>query len=155
MKKILIIMLCLILPFCFISCTKSTDITNSAGEDLYSQESNIQEENMTDKSDNHTVQDSKNITKLYVFCNGIKIDITSDKDKINEIIEAEKNADVPKTKLVTKFADVFAVYDDNSENIYGKIYIGEDDYYYLKFENSEKEGAAFKLPDNSSLNDLV
>lgn len=155
MKKILAIVLCLLIPLSFISCTKNMNITNTTSGNFYLQDNNKQDKNTTNKSDNHTEQNNKNITKLYVSYNGIRIDLTSDKDTINEIIETEKNATVPETKLVTKFADVFAVYDDNSESIYGNVYIGEDDCYYLKFENSTIEGAAFKLPDNSISNDLA
>lgn len=155
MKRIFIIMLCFIISLSFISCTKSANITNITNDKIYSQDNNKQDKNTTNKSDNHTEQNNKNITELYVSYNGVRIDLTSDKDTINEIIETEKNATVPETKLVTKFADVFAVYDDNSESIYGNVYIGEDDCYYLKFENSTIEGAAFKLPDNSISNDLA
>ncbi len=64
-------------------------------------------------------------------------------------MELEKNATVPETKLSTKFADITAVYDDNTEEIYGTIYIGEDNGYYLEFANSTVEGAAYKMSDSS------
>lgn len=82
------------------------------------------------------------------------MDITSDESKIAELLELEKNAKIPETKLSTKFADISAVYSDNTEEIYGAIYIGEDNGYYLQFVNSNPKGAAYKMTNSSFSNDL-
>ena len=83
------------------------------------------------------------------------MDITSDESKTSELLELEKNAKIPETKLSTKFADITAVYNDNTEEIYGTIYIGEDNGYYLKFANSTVEGAACKISNSSFGNGLL
>ena len=82
------------------------------------------------------------------------MDITDDESKIAELTELAKNVTVPETNLNTKFADITAIYDDNTEDIYGTIYIGDDGGYYLKFSNSEVEGAALKMSDSSITNGL-
>ena len=82
------------------------------------------------------------------------MDITSDESKIAELLEL-KNAKIPETKLSTKFADITAVYNDNTEEIYGTIYIGEDNGYYLRFANSKIKGAACKISNSSFGNGLL
>lgn len=82
------------------------------------------------------------------------MDVNFDEDDINEILDAEKNVSVPDVKMKTSFAELIAVYDDNTEGVFGTIYMGEDDCYYLKFANSEIEGAAYKMGDSSLTENL-
>ena len=142
-KKTIILILCLIISLSLISCTKSVETINTTSESSYSSNDNAKKESTTKPSSNSNEQNEKSITSLYVSYGGIKIDITSDQ---------EKSSKIPETKLVTIFANVFATYDDNSHSLFGTIYIGEDNCYYLKFKNSDIEGAAFKLPDESISN---
>lgn len=162
MKKVLLIIMCIIIPIAFASCGNNTPYENEKSTQDDNQvvseqeaDTDIVSDKVTEASTKPSKDTKKKIEKFYVNYNGFKIDVNFDENSIKEILDAEKNATVPETKLVTKFADVFAVYDDNSESIYGNVYIGEDDCYYLKFENSTIEGAAFKLPDNSISNDLA
>lgn len=162
MKKVLLIIMCIIIPIAFASCGNNTPYENEKSTQDDNQvvleqetDTDIVSDKVTEASTKPSKDTEKKIEKFYVNYNGFKIDVNFDENSIKEILDAEKNATVPETKLVTKFADVFAVYDDNSESIYGNVYIGEDDCYYLKFENSTIEGAAFKLPDNSISNDLA
>lgn len=92
--------------------------------------------------------------KFYVNHSGFKMDVNFDEDDINEILDAEKNVSVPDVKMKTSFAELIAVYDDNTEGVFGTIYMGEDDCYYLKFANSEIEGAAYKMGDSSLTENL-
>lgn len=154
--------MCIIIPIAFASCGNNTPYENEKSTQDDNQvvseqetDTDIVSDKVTEASTKPSKDTEKKIEKFYVNYNGFKIDVNFDENSIKEILDAEKNATVPETKLVTKFADVFAVYDDNSESIYGNVYIGEDDCYYLKFENSTIEGAAFKLPDNSISNDLA
>lgn len=154
--------MCIIIPIAFASCGNNTPYENEKSTQDDNQvvseqeaDTDIVSDKVTEASTKPSKDTKKKIEKFYVNYNGFKIDVNFDENSIKEILDAEKNATVPETKLVTKFADVFAVYDDNSESIYGNVYIGEDDCYYLKFENSTIEGAAFKLPDNSISNDLA
>lgn len=151
-KKTIILILCLIISLSLISCTKSVETINTTSESSYSSNDNAKKESTTKPSSNSNEQNEKSITSLYVSYGGIKIDITSDQDEIDEIVAAEKSSKIPETKLVTIFANVFETYDDNSHSLFGTIYIGEDNCYYLKFKNSDIEGAAFKLPDESISN---
>lgn len=162
MKKIILIITCIIISIAFASCGNNTPYENEKSTQDDNQvvleqetDTDIVSDKVTEASTKPSKDTEKKIEKFYVNYNGFKIDVNFDENSIKEILDAEKNATVPETKLVTKFADVFAVYDDNSESIYGNVYIGEDDCYYLKFENSTIEGAAFKLPDNSISNDLA
>lgn len=154
--------MCIIISIAFASCGNNTPYENEKSTQDDNQvvseqetDTDIVSDKVTEASAKPSKDTEKKIEKFYVNYNGFKIDVNFDENSIKEILDAEKNATVPETKLVTKFADVFAVYDDNSESIYGNVYIGEDDCYYLKFENSTIEGAAFKLPDNSISNDLA
>lgn len=155
LKKILSIILCVLMSFSFVACNNNT---NSVSSDNINESASVNDtdtpENSSSITSSSNNQNSKNITRLYITYSGIQMDITSDKNSIAELSELEKEATVPETNLSTKFADITAVYDDNTEDIYGSIYIGDDGGYYLKFANSEVEGAAYKMTDSSFVNEL-
>lgn len=150
LKKLLLIILCILISISFAACNNDSKLED---HDTVSENISIQNDdtskaaNNKDKNNNNNT--GKSITRLYISYSGINMDITTDESKIAELLELEKNATVPETKLSTKFADITAVYDDNTEEIYGTIYIGEDNGYYLEFANSTVEGAAYKLSDSS------
>lgn len=150
LKKLLLIMLCILISISFVACSNNL---NSEENNAVSESSSYQNDNATKKInenvDNNNNANKKSITRLYISYSGINMDITTDESSISELLELEKNATVPETKLNTKFADITAVYDDNTEEIYGTIYIGEDNGYYLEFSNSPVKGAAYKLSDSS------
>lgn len=150
LKKLLLIILCILISISFAACNNDSKLED---HDTVSENISIQNDdtskaaNNKDKNNNNNT--GKSITRLYISYSGINMDITTDESKIAELLELEKNATVPETKLRTKFADITAVYDDNTEEIYGTIYIGEDNGYYLEFANSTVEGAAYKMSDSS------
>lgn len=156
LKKTLLIMLCIIVSISFSACSKSStsDDSPSVSENISAQDKNTSDTGNTDKAENDNKQSDKAIKKLYISYSGINMDITTDENKIAELLELEKNATVPEINLNTKFADVTAVYEDNTEDIYGSIYIGEDKGYYLQFAHSTVEGAAYKMTDSSFANRL-
>lgn len=61
---------------------------------------------------------------------------------------------VPDVEMKMSFVDLIVVYTDGTDDIFGTIYMGADDCYYLKLANSKVEGAAFKTPDSSFANGL-
>jgi len=149
LKKLLLIILCILISISFAACnndSKSED-HDTVSENISIQNNDTSKVANTNKDNNNN--NGKSITRLYISYSGINMDITTDESKIAELLELEKTATVPETKLSTKFADITAVYDDNTEEIYGTIYIGEDNGYYLEFANSTVEGAAYKLSDSS------
>lgn len=151
LKKTLLIMLCIIVSISFTACSKESvsDDIPSVSENISVQDNNASNEGTTRKTENESNQSEKSIIRLYISYSGINMDITTDERKIAELSELEKNATVPETNLNTKFADVTAVYEDNTETLYGTIYIGEDKGYYLQFANSNIKGAAYKMSDTS------
>lgn len=147
LKKVLLIILCVL-----ISITACSNNSNSKVQNTVNERTSVQEDTSVDdtnKAKNNNIHNEKSISRLYISYSGINMDITSDESKISELLELEKNAKIPETKLSTKFADITAVYNDNTEEIYGTIYIGEDNGYYLKFANSTVEGAACKISNSS------
>lgn len=82
------------------------------------------------------------------------MDVDFDEDDIADLLDAEKNATVPDVKMKTSFAELIAIYDDNTEGVFGTIYMWEDDCYYLKFANSEIEGVTYKMGDSSLTENL-
>ena len=98
MRKSIILILCLIISLSLISCTKSVETINTTNESSYSSNYNAKKESTTKPSSNSNEQNEKSITSLYVSYGGIKIDITSDKTEIDEIVAAEKSSKIPETK---------------------------------------------------------
>ena len=146
MKKLTLLLLCIILSILFVSCSKNAN-SNVKATNL----SNNQEiSEIAKETDNKTEKNgsSKNIIKLYIDYNGFKTDVNTDEEGVSELLQIEDNATAPDAKLTTALADVFAVYDDNSENLYGTIYAGDDGAYYLKFANSKNKDAAYKMTDS-------
>lgn len=156
LKKALLIMLCILVSISFSACNKNStsDDSPSVSENISAQDDNTSNKETTGKAENDKKQNEKAIKKLYISYSGINIDITTDENRIAELSELEKNAAVPEVNLITKFADITAVYDDNTEDVYGSIYIGDDKGYYLQFANSAVEGAAYKMTDSSFANEL-
>lgn len=153
LKKTLLIILCALISISFVACNKNT---NNNASDTTNETSNVQNSDVFEESTlyNNEEINLKKIIKLYVSYKGINIDIANDENSIAEFLALEESATVPETKLYTKFADITAVYDDKTESTYATIYIGEDNGYYLKFENSEIEGSAYKISNNSFKNNL-
>lgn len=158
LKKVLLIILCVLISISITACSNNSNskVQNTVNEITSVQEdTSVDDTNNTNKAKNNNIHNEKSISRLYISYSGINMDITSDESKISELLELEKNAEIPETKLSTKFADITAVYNDNTEEIYGTIYIGEDNGYYLKFANSTVEGAACKISNSSFGNGLL
>lgn len=150
LKKLLLVILCILISISFAACNNDSKLEDY---DTVSENISIQNDDTSkaanNKDKNNNNNNKKSITRLYMSYSGINMDITTDENKIAELLELEKTATVPETKLSTKFADITAVYDDSTEEIYGTIYIGEDNGYYLEFANSTVKGAAYKMSDSS------
>lgn len=155
MKKVLLIIMCIIISFALVSCSNNTSSENKISSKNNNQiVSEKKTDTVTETSTEPSKDTEKKIKKFYVNYSGFKMDVNFDEDDINEILDAEKNASVPDVKMKTSFAELIAVHDDNTEGLFGTIYMGEDDCYYLKFANSEIEGAAYKMGDSSLTENL-
>ena len=155
LKKVLLIIMCIIISFCFASCSNNTSSENKISSKNNTQiVSEKKTDTVTETSTKPREDTEKKIVKFYVNYSGFKMDVNFDEDDINEILDAEKNASVPDVKMKTSFAELIAVYDDNTEAVFGTVCVGEDDCYYLKFANSEIEGAAYKMGDSSLTENL-
>ncbi|MFR5875289.1 MAG: hypothetical protein ACLUFN_02240 [Eubacterium sp.] len=151
MKKVLLIIMCVIISFTFVSCSNDTSSPKEASS---RNKNEIVTDDNSDISESSNTDEEKNIEKLYVDYNGFKMDIDFEENDITELLDAEKKATVPDVKMKMVFADVIAVYNDSTEDIFGTICVGEDDCYYLQFANSKVEGAAFKMSDSLFSNEL-
>lgn len=155
LKKIISILLCLLISISFISCSKNSNLDGEKETTKYSNsifgQNNADLTENSQFTENGSTTKNKEITKLYVFYNGIKMDIDLNENDISELLKAQNEALVPDTELTTSFVDIIAVYDDGTENNFGTVFMGEDGGYYLKFANSKTKGAAYKMP-NSSFN---
>lgn len=161
MKKIILIITCIIISIAFASCGNNTPYENEKSTQDDNQvvseqetDTEIVSDKVTEASAKPSKDTEKKIEKFYVNYNGFKIDVNFDENDINEILDAEKNATVPGVEMKMSFADLIVVYTDGTEGVFGTIYIGADDCYYLQFTNSKVEGAAFKIPDSSFSNEL-
>lgn len=161
LKKVLLIIMCIIISIVFASCSNNTPSENETSSQDDNQvvsqqktDTDIISDKVTETSTKPSKDTEKRIEKFYVNYSGFKIDVDFDENSITELLDAEKNATVPNVKMKMSFAVLMAVYTDGTESIFGTIYMGEDDCYYLQFANSKVEGAAFKMPDSAFANEL-
>ncbi len=141
--------MCIVISIVFASCSNNTLSENK----ISSQNDNqmVSEQETSTKQDKNA---DKKIEKFYINYGGFKMNVDFDENDITEILKAKDSATVPDVKMKMSLAELVSVYDDGSEDVFGTLYIGEDDCGYLQFANSEVEGAAFKMPDSSFINDL-
>ena len=144
----------------FISCSNSVttnEDTNTkqdnviTNEDSDTSQDNAITTNTTDihkDTDTSNQNSNNNISKIYFDYNGFKLDLNLTDEMIAELSEFENNSTVPDTELDEVFATIYAVYEDNSEKIFGGIYIGDDGAFYIKCESNPNKDAAYKLADN-------
>lgn len=135
--------MCITISLVFVSCSNTPSETKTQSQEDTQVVSELKDNTITEKTA------EKKIEKFYVNYNGFKMDVNFDEQDIKELLDAEKNATLPDVKMKTSFAELIAIYSDNTDDVFGTIYIGEDDCYYLQFANSKVEGAAFKMSDSS------
>ncbi len=150
MKKYLFILICILITIFFTACSISSEMENPSREEHTDSVSTTE----NDTTLSSKTEEDKTISKLYLNYNGITVDINTDDAGIGELLEAKKKATVPQTPLNTELAKIIAVYNDNTEKLFGTIYIGDDGAYYLKFSDSELEGTAYKMADSSFVEGL-
>ena len=128
--------MCIIISFALVSCSNNTSSENKISSKNNNQiVSEKKTDTVTETSTEPSKDTEKKIKKFYVNYSGFKMDVDFDEDDIADLLDEEKNATVPDVKMKT-------------------IYMGEDDCYYLKFANSEIEGAAYKMGDSSLTENL-
>lgn len=154
LKKALLLILCVIISLCFASCSNNGQTADTTASDTSVSTQNSEKTDTQSSQFDDIDSTEKNIEKFYVNYSGFKMDVDFDEDDISEMLDAEKNATVPDVKMKASFAELIAIYDDNTEAVFGTVCVGEDDCYYLKFANSEIEGAAYKMGDSSLTENL-
>lgn len=161
MKKIILLILCILISFSFISCTKNTNEYSEKNSkeiiENYENESKTETKNNSkteSESDVQILDSEKTVSKMYFDYNGFKIDINVDNETIDGLDEIEKNSTVPNALLSTTFGTINVIYEDNSKEVIGTIFIGDDGAYYLKLESNEDKNVAFKITDSSFNNGL-
>ena len=155
MKKILLIILCFIIPLSFFSCGKENtekpeekpvteSKTNSETElnNLFSlMPSSTESEHETDQELEYKGKKVKEV-KLNSSV-GIPMDFDADALKVLEDLEnKEPISDVSFDAL---FGNLIIIYDDGTDETVGQIYLGSDKALYLKFSNSKNKDAVYKL----------
>lgn len=153
--------MCVIISIIFASCSNNTQFENKISSQNDNQMVSEQEsdtdivfDKIEESQKNQNKNADKKIEKFYVNYGGFKMDINFDENDINEILEAKKSATVPDVEMKMSLANLIVIYDDDSEDVFGTLYIGEDDCCYLQFADSEVEGTYFKMPDSSFINDI-
>lgn len=152
--------MCVIISIVFVSCSNNTPNKNEKSLQDTNQVVSAQEEDNTfsDKATETSAKSSngseKKFEKFYVNYNGFKMDVDFDEKDITEILDAKESSTVPDVKMKMSLAELIAVYDGDSEDVFGTLYIGEDDCCYLQFADSKVEGAAFKMPDSAFVNEM-
>ena len=167
MKKSIFLILCILMSVIFISCSRN--VATVATHEETNKDNIISSENSDTNKDNVTAANNtdiqngtdtslQNISKMYLDYNGFKVDIDITDEMISDLSEVQNAATVPNTELNNAFATIHAVYKDNSDKVFGTIYIGDDNAFYLKCENTPNKDAAYKLADNflseNSISDL-
>ena len=164
MKKIIFPILCILMSVIFISCSKNVVTHEETNKDniITSENSDTKQDN-SNATNNTDVQNGvdtslQNISKMYLDYDGFKVDLDITDEMISDLSEIQNAATVPNTELNNAFAIIHAVYNDNSDKVFGTIYIGDDNAFYLKCENTPNKDAAYKLADNflpnNSISDL-
>lgn len=146
--------MCITISFVFISCSNTPSETKTQSQEDTQVVSESKDNTIIEKTTETVKSTEKKLEKFYVNYNGFKMDVNFDEKDINEILEAKNSATVPDVEMKMSLANLIVIYDDDSEDVFGTLYIGEDDCCYLQFADSKVKGAAFKMPDSSFANKL-
>lgn len=150
MKKILLIILCIIISLTFISCSKiSIEDDKSTAENTFNSiMSPGKFESDENKNDNTDLKYKGKNVKQVKLNSSLGINIDADAEILKAFEYAENDTAVPDTELETAFGNVEIIYADNTSETIGTVYLGSDKALYLKFNNNKNKAAAYKLADS-------
>ena len=157
MKKILLVILCFIIPLSFVSCGKENtekpeekpvteSKTNSETElnNLFSlMPSKTESEQETDQELEYKGKKVKEV-KLN---SSVGIPMDFDADALKALEDLENEEPVSDVSFDALFGNLIITYDDGTDETVGQIYLGSDKALYLKFSNSKNKDVAYKLSD--------
>lgn len=150
MKKLLLIVLCAIIPLTFISCGKEKsevieESSSSAPNTLFDLMPSRTE--TTSQNDTELMYKGKKVKDIK-FITSIAVNMNFDAEFLKELENAENNEFVPDDSLKLLFGTLKIIYDDETDEIVGQVYFGSDSALYLKLSNSENEDVAYKISDS-------
>jgi len=160
MKKILLVFLSIILCFVFSSCTSKnteentntkndssvvTEVSNNKNtSNSTSQDSNI------NNDENQIIYKGKTVTNIQLDFNGYRTDIGT--EGAAQLFNFESLEEVKDAKFGMELGSLILIYDNNEQERFGYIFIGEDKNFYLKAEDNSK---TYRLADSSIMDELL
>ena len=150
MKKILLIILCIVMTFIFTSCSKESisenneSSTNKVNSIISSDESKPESK----QNDSLNLEYRSKSVREVRFNSSVDFNINVDAETLKSLENAENDTSVPDVTLDKEFGTVEVIYTDETTETLGTVYIGSDKALYLKFDNNKNTDAAYKLTDS-------
>lgn len=152
MKKLMIMLMCIIIPMVFASCSIQTASDNNT---ISKNSSEIVTENntVTDNTTNiEPYDDDSNIEKIIISYLGQKSESIYDEDAHVFLNEIKNCKDEPEVLMVDKIGEILVKYKNSNESIsIATLYIGSDNNVYAKYTNNKETDYAYKI-DIENLN---
>lgn len=146
MKNLIIILVCILVPMIFVSCSVQTasddnDISKSPSEIL------TEDNTITEKATNkEPYNDDSNIEKVIISYLGQKSESTYDEDAHVFLNEIKNCQDKPEAIMVDKIGEILIKYKNSGESIsIATLYIGSDNNVYAKYTTEDQNNYAYKI----------
>lgn len=153
MKKITLILICLLISICFISCSKQITLkednnvtTNQTSNEFTSQDNTDKIINPTEEVNDNNANSEKIILTFYGETSESNYDEESE-----ELIEAIKSCkEIPEINIVEKIGKISIKNKDSNDIVdIADIYIGADYNIYAKYISNTNNDYAYRLdPEN-------
>lgn len=153
MKKITLILICLLISICFISCSKQITLkednnvtTNQTSNEFTSQDNTDKIINPTEEVNDNNANSEKIILTFYGETSESNYDEESE-----ELIEAIKSCkEIPEINIVEKIGKISIKNKDSNDIVdIADIYIGADYNIYAKYILNTNNDYAYRLdPEN-------
>ena len=153
MKKITLILICLLISICFISCSKQITLkednnvtTNQTSNEFTSQDNTDKIINPTEEVNDNNANSEKIILTFYGETSESNYDEESE-----ELIEAIKSCkEIPEINIVEKIGKISIKNKDSNDIVdIADIYIGADYSIYAKYISNTNNDYAYRLdPEN-------
>lgn len=159
MKKFIFFFLCLLMVVSFISCSKNiqkdsdTTITqNSNKDDSFLSDNTTKKTSIKYSNDSETTTvkfNGKDIKKVYLDINGMKVNIDVDLETISDLNEFESDIEIKDNKINNPIGTLISVYTDDTEETIGTVHLDKNKSYYLEYKNKSKGTVIIKISDNN------